>query len=31
VIRARFTSIDLANAMGLLPGCAEEIVEQWLV
>jgi glycerol-1-phosphate dehydrogenase [NAD(P)+] len=29
-IRARFTSIDLAWATGVLPGAAEEIVAEWL-
>jgi glycerol-1-phosphate dehydrogenase [NAD(P)+] len=29
-MRARFTSIDLAWTLGLLPGCAESITEQWL-
>ncbi|HET6411518.1 MAG TPA: iron-containing alcohol dehydrogenase [Anaeromyxobacter sp.] len=29
-IRGRFTSIDLAWLTGLLPGAAEEILDQWL-
>jgi hypothetical protein len=29
-IRARFTSIDLAWATGILPDAAEEIVRAWL-
>ncbi len=29
-MRGRFTSIDLAHAVGLLPARAEELVDQWL-
>jgi hypothetical protein len=30
-IRARFTSIDLFFALGLLPDAAEETAEEWLL
>ena len=30
-MRERFTSIDLGYLVGLLPGAAEEIIEDWLV
>lgn len=30
-MRARFTSIDLANAAGLLPDRADELVDSWVV
>jgi glycerol-1-phosphate dehydrogenase [NAD(P)+] len=29
-MRERFTSIDLARAAGLLPACAEELIDTWL-
>jgi hypothetical protein len=29
-IRKRFTIVDLAWLIGILPGAADEIIEQWL-
>ena len=31
MIRGRFTSVDLAYAVGILPACAEEVVDRWLI